>query len=454
MKNFFKKYKIEVMIFFTAFLVRVFYAIFIEAKFGQDVFVSYSDATVYVKLANNLIHNNIFSEALLYPHLVPDSMRTPGYPVFLAIFQFFKASFLFTIIVQDFLAGMLAVVIYRITVLLFENKKVAMVSAGIFALDPAMIYWSNLLMSDHLAGVFFAVTILLFAQKKYLWSGLSLGVATLVRPVFLYLFPLFYVMLLCLNWSQVKIFFRKKMGSGFAWLRPFFIFTLAFLIVVAPWMGRNYKQFGHFSLSSNGWMAITFFITQPFTTIHNIPFSWPVAPDSYYNFPGVENLTKPNKNTYYRYEFFNHSFYKEQFFAMVKKYPVDYFIFHFGSSAKGFFKADYDYLVNHVLLPKVPQFPRVITKIFMLFYFLLWYSLCFFALTTIFYKKYRIWAIFFLAFPLLNVLLTGPISAGSGAGRYNMAFSPFMVILGCLGIFAVYNKLKIKAIKSKSGVSS
>lgn len=439
--NFLRRYRVEAILFCLAFFVRALYAVIIQQLFGTDVFVSYSDATVYVKLANNIIHHHIFSEALLYPHLVPDAMRTPGYPAFLALFQFMKAPFFVTVLIQDMLAGGLTVLLYSFASNVFQQKKVGMITAVVFALDPAMMYWTNLLMSDHFAGVFFALAIFLFAKKRFGWAGAAFGIAALTRPVFFYLFPLLPAMILYQN-RKIFLEYLRHGRSLFAVFKPVLLITIFFALMVVPWMGRNYAQFGQWSLSSNGWMAIHFFISRPFSEAHNISFSWPVAPESYYNFPGVEKLTKPNKNTYYRYEFFNHPFYKKHFADMVREYPLEYAVFHLGSSAKGFFKADYDYLMNHVLLPEIPQIPKAATNAFQFFYFSIWYSLCLLAISVVFYKKYRAWAVFLLSFPLLNVLLIGPISAGLGAGRYNLQFFPFFVLLGVLGGCLLSQRLK------------
>ena len=438
--RFLQKYHVEIILFLIAFLLRAVYAIVIQNGFGSDVFVSYSDATVYVKLANNIIHNNIFSEALLHPELVPDAMRTPGYPVFLVPFKFIGAPNIIIVLFQDILAGLLTVIIFRIALLLFKNKFVGIMSAIIFAIDPAMIYWSNLLMSDHLAGFFFSLFVLFFIKKRYGWAGLLLGITAQIRPIFLYLFPIVILMIMYLNREELKNILKTKKIKNKLFLKHTFLILFFFYLVLFPWMARNYKQFGEFSLSSNGWMAIHIYISEPFAKMHNIDHFWLEPPADYYSFPGSDEMPRPNKYTYFHYEYNNHSFYKGYLINLIATHPLDYIRFHLTGSFKGFFKADYYYLIRHVLLSEAPNFPKYIWLPALVVLFTFWYSVVLLALSTLWYKKYRLWTIFLLSFPTLNVLLTGNIASGSNSGRYNMPFYPFFVMLGVLGAYELYCK--------------
>ncbi|OGH59419.1 MAG: hypothetical protein A2725_01155 [Candidatus Magasanikbacteria bacterium RIFCSPHIGHO2_01_FULL_33_34] len=435
-----KKYNIEIILFLLAFSIRAIYAIVIQRMFGEDVFVSYSDTTVYVKLANNILYNNIFSEALVHPELVPDAMRTPGYPLFLLPFRLFSTPYITIVMVQNILAGIVSVLIYKIALLLFNNKYVGIISSVIFSFDPTMIYWSNLLMSDHFAGVFFAFFVLFFIKKKYGLAGLMIGITAQVRPIFLYLFPIVIITLLYMHKDSVKNFLRTKKIKKQPFIKPVVLVVFFFCLVLFPWMARNYKQFGHFSLSSNGWMAIHIYISEPFAKLHNIPHYWLEPPPDYYQFPGSDNMRRPNKYTYYHYEYNNHPFYKEYLRDLITRHPIDFIRFHLTGAFKGFFKADYGYLADHVLLPKKPDFPQYVLKPVVAFLFIFWYGLVLLALSTLMIKKYRLWTSFLLSFLALNVLLTGNIANGSNSGRYNMPFFPFVVMLGVFGAWEIYCK--------------
>ena len=74
----FKKYKIELLVFFTATLVRFAYAIAMQVFYGPHVFVSFSDAAAYLNIAHNLLEHHIFSQGAIASFFLPDPLRTPG----------------------------------------------------------------------------------------------------------------------------------------------------------------------------------------------------------------------------------------------------------------------------------------------------------------------------------------------------------------------------------------
>lgn len=440
MKSFWTKHKTEAIIFFVAVVVRVAYALMLQGMFGSDVFTSYSDANEYRIIAGNIAQHGVFSEATVAPQLVLDAMRTPGYPAWLALFQWFKLPYFVAICVQDILAGIVAVLIYRLALLLFNNRRAGIGAAIIFAFDPAAIYWANLLMSDHFAGVFFITATWLLAKKKYGWAGVVYGITTLIRPVFFYLFPLVIVMIVWLHRNTIRESLKNK--TVLASMRPIIVMTLFFFLVIFPWMIRNKVHFNTWALSSNGWVAIHYFTTVPFAVAHHELYAWPKPPTTYYPIPDSAVTEGPGRDILYSYEFSNHPFYKDAWFTLFQKYPLDYLRFHFGSAFRSFFNADYDYLVRYVLLAKVPAFPLFFTKIFTLFFYTLWYGLCVLSLWTLFKKDYRVWGLFLLAFPICNAIITGPVGDGSSRGRYNLPFFPFYVLLGVVAALDVYDRFK------------
>ena len=430
MIDFFKKYRIEIFIFCLTVFIRMTYAFSIQSFFGEDVFLSYSDAFIYEVLAKNMVSSGVFSEALVAPELVPDAMRTPGYPIFLAIFEYLNVPRILIIFAQNILAGIIAVLIYRLSLGMFNSHLSGIIASAFYAFDPTAIYWTNLLMSDQFAGFFFILTVYLFWKKKYAWSGVALGITALIRPIFLYLAPIFLLAFIFIDIEK-----SKKIKALF--------FTFSFLVVVFPWMLRNYFLFGSWQLSSNGWMAIHFFTSSEFASKYGITHTWPETPEDFYNVSGADetgivgSTIGPKRQTLYYYEFSNQPFYKKYFFNLVRAHPFDFTVFSLKSSFKTFIKADYDYLMNHVLLPEAP-WVKPIVRPFIIFSYTLWYLILALAVVPIFYKKHRFWTVFILSFPVLNALLTGAIGDGSSQGRYNLPFLPFFLLLGAAGVYELW----------------
>ena len=286
-----------------------------------------------------------------------------------------------------------------------------------------------------------------------------MGITALIRPVFLYLSPLIFILFYFLNKKKITddIDDEKKIIS-LSLSKQVFLFSLTFFIVLFPWMLRNYLHFGAWQISSNGWVAMHVFTSSEFAQRHKVPHMWPEPPPSFYNIPNPDKgyivgaNIGPRRQVLYSYEFSNQPFYKQYFFNIVKTYPFDYVIFHSISSLRTFLKADYGYLMDHVLIPEVPR-ANFIRWPFMVFFYTLWYLFCALALSTVFYKKHRFWAIFLLSFPILNALLTGPVGDGSSQGRYNLPFLPFYFLLGVVGVMELRKKIKYFKFKKMHGAA-
>src|SRR3989338_8748057 len=193
--------KTEIFLFCLAFGVRFLYAIFVQLKFGSHGFLAYSDAlSFYLQGAENLINHHIFSLNTNPPYM-PDTYRTPLYTFFVAFFLWFKSPFFLIIFAQNIMAGFISVLIYRIGLLLNFSYGVSVFAAILTSLEPASIYWNNLLMSDYLFAFLFVLACYEFFIGRYYWFGALMGLATLTRPTSLYFLP-FFLLFPKLEWRK------------------------------------------------------------------------------------------------------------------------------------------------------------------------------------------------------------------------------------------------------------
>jgi len=428
--------KIEISLFFVAVVVRVAYSAYIQSKFAADVFTSFSDAERYLIMAKNIAFHHSFSEAVVTPELIPDAMRTILYPLFLAFFALIKAPIISIVFVQNIFAGVMAILIYRLSIKLFDLKSVGLVSALFFSLDPAAIYWTNLLMSGNIASLLFLAGLYSFFNKKYGWTGLFLGMTTLTRPIFLYLFPLFLLMYVYLE--RDKIFKKNNTTLDVIKItRGGILMLFVFLLTLFPWSLRNKIQFDTWAISSNGWVAIHAFISPEFASRFDVDYYWPQVPDSFV-YKGL------HREVFYLYEFSNADFYKNYLFDLIKEHPTEYVQFHITSAIKGLANSDYDYLLDHVILPELPSFPMGIAKLLKLLSLVFWYTILLLTAYAVYRGKKRHWMIFFISFPILNNLLTGYISMGPHAGRYMLPFLPIFLILASYGLMIILGDINKK----------
>ena len=123
-----------------------------------------------------------------------------------------------------------------------HSDRIRVLAAGLWALYIPAILYSNLLMSETASAFFLTLTAYLICRKTdgrtaTLTSiGICLGILVLIKPGILIL-----PVLLCFFLPRIGIPFKRLYPAG-----------IAFLLVLAPWIARNYILFDRFALSSNG----------------------------------------------------------------------------------------------------------------------------------------------------------------------------------------------------------
>lgn len=197
-----------------------------------------SDSSDYARLADNLIENQTFSTDQTAPY-TPEIHWPIGYPGFLAITKFISGDFVLAAVVQTALSALSAVLIFLIVVR-FVPPYIAVLPSIIFTLDPSITYYN---ISIHSDGFFTSLIFILVYALLVLGSektlrpyvffilGAFLGFTTLVRPIAQFLvivLPILFIVLAYTHYTKKQL--AVRIG----------IFTLGFLILISPWMVRNY----------------------------------------------------------------------------------------------------------------------------------------------------------------------------------------------------------------------
>ena len=402
-----KNHKTEIWIFFLAFGVRFLYAVSVQVKFGSQGFLAYSDAfSFYLPLAKNLVENHIFSMSAAPPY-VPDAYRTPLYPLFLASFLWFKLPIFAIVFAQNVLAGFMAVLVYRIGILIFNSRNVGFFAAVFMSVEPMSVYWNNLLMSDYLFAFLFILAFYYFVLRRYYQFTLFFGLATLTRSVGIYFFPLFLIMMF---WRQIG-------------LKKIIVSTTLFLAVLFPWMLRNKIVFDTWQLSSASWYNLYGVVTSIFADREGFILPRPQLPP---------------------YDPANIPFYQRHFFEIFKERPWAYAKFYASVVLESLSKNPYFYLTNYVLKPKLPQlFDENFGKwIFAAAaaVWAFWALLYAFALLLFFEKKARIWFYLIFLFFLVNAASVGALGLGADMSRYMLPLTPFILLFAGAGFNFIYKK--------------
>lgn len=255
----YKKYRI---LFITALTARLLFFILVKPwePFVQENIILQSDAKSYHLLATHLLSQNEF----VNESGAPESLRTPLYPLFLSLSYFlFGQNPVIPIIFQIILDCISCVLLFHI-IKKYTTANIAFISSLFYALDPYLIFFSVTLLSETLF-IFILITATLFLtgsmqshSQKYFYiyitlAGCFFGLATLVRPISLYLvivIPLFLLLVKRKSFKPVLI------GAA--------VFITAFCLSVLPWGIRNINTFGTLSLSTSGSFNLLALYVSPF----------------------------------------------------------------------------------------------------------------------------------------------------------------------------------------------
>lgn len=200
------------------------------------------DAKGYALLADNLLEHGVFSVASQPPYY-PESFRSPGYPVFLAVLFSAFHNWTAVLFAQVALLSVMPVLLYLL--LRPYHERAAFWGSILFALEPVHLYLSSTLLSDALfATLFLASLLCLERASSGSWrygvaGGLVLGAAILVRPIAMFL-PLLYIVYVLLP--------RPRKAQ---WLAATAI-VAGVILVVLPWSLRNWAHFHSLNISSVG----------------------------------------------------------------------------------------------------------------------------------------------------------------------------------------------------------
>ncbi len=213
------------------------YFVFTEGKY------LYPDSPMYLELAENLVKHHVFSMSRFEPFL-PHVFRTPGYPGFLAFFKFLGLQNpYFIVLVQEFIYAATIIIFYFLSQGLFDRN---IIRGGLIflLLEPGGLAYPKLLLSEVLFFPTLVISVLLIGQYlrknrlRYLVvAGLVMGIGALIRPGMMYLPLVLAITMILFNIRNLK-----------RWLDAA-VLILIFVLVISPWLTRNYHCFGKIFMS-------------------------------------------------------------------------------------------------------------------------------------------------------------------------------------------------------------
>lgn len=229
------------VLFFAGCAARILIFITGHIKSGPEFYLNYGDAGGYTTLAKNIVAGNGFSWEK-EPPFFPNGNRTPGYPLFLAASYALGGSFYPVIFLQIVLGAVIPILGYKILKELDFSEPVSRIAGIFLAVEPFFAAHSVFLLTEVLFIFLFLSALFLFISSRrkirkpwYIFAvaAFLLGLAALVRPIGLYLIPIFG-------------FFALFMDNGLLRKRALIGIMVLFIGfgTIFPWLWRNYNQFG------------------------------------------------------------------------------------------------------------------------------------------------------------------------------------------------------------------
>jgi len=415
--------------------------LFISYGFPDEDFLKHSDQSKYLKLSE------VLSEKLAYDQRF-GFVRLPIYPLFISLVSQISEKLYFIILIQHLIGALTIIIIFKIGKLF--SLEIGLLSALFASINLNLIGQSNFILTESIFIFFFSLFI--FAYLKFLKgtktkyiiiSSFFLAFSALVRPVVIYLPFIIIIFTLFL-----KINFLKKIKLSF-------LFIICYLIVVSPWLLRNYHYHSSFSFSSqegstiigwylphidqfekkidlqkarelrsNDWQETV--IKLP-NEIQNNPFKFERAVKVY----AYNEILKFNKFSIFQAWFWGSL--KNIFSPAMADVAYFYQIPHssfYQTSGDSFLKQTSNFLFKNSNL--FYSF-LIISSLILTLIFRVIQLHGFFCIA----KYYRVEFMFFLVTILYFLIINGPI----GSAKYRIPFEPILIIYLAFSIAALKNYL-------------
>jgi 4-amino-4-deoxy-L-arabinose transferase-like glycosyltransferase len=195
-----------------------------------------NDALAYHQLAACILERASFCY---------NAVRVPGYPAFIALVYGLVGLHPWAVLLANTAVSLATVAVsYKLGQLLF-SKRIGLAAAELIATDPAHIFLPMDMYSDVLFSFLFLCSFYFLCRglldqryRDFAVSGVLMGMAALVRPIaqYYWLIPVALAMI----WPIAPLARRLTWAA---------LLGLSLLLVLSPWLARNYFLYDEVSLS-------------------------------------------------------------------------------------------------------------------------------------------------------------------------------------------------------------
>lgn len=199
------------------------------------------DSPSYLAPAANLLEGRGFLDAAGGP----ETLRTPGYPLFVVPFLWMGLNLKYLVLCQHLMRALIALAVVTFAFRISHSRKSALIAGVLYCIDLPTLESANSILTEMLFTTILTIIFLLLwnesRNQHEHWTravviGLLCGAAALIRPIGIFFFLPATVYL----WL-VRERFR---------IRASLVFVMSFACLPLLWMARNYHQTGYFIFSS------------------------------------------------------------------------------------------------------------------------------------------------------------------------------------------------------------
>lgn len=216
-----------------------------------DWTTQWTDQDGYRRLGQVLASTGKFTRFPDAPTFVPEVLRTPLYPMFVAVlYRVFGIHHLPVALAQTFIFALICIVVYAIARRV-APEPIAVAASAATALFPPIPYFGALVMTEVWTTLLFTISMWLAVSaladrgmRRFVWLGVLLALTTLSRPVFA-LFPFALSALGLIVFPMLHVRERPRLAQ---WT----VMLAAFTLTMSPWFAYNYVTLGRFTLSPAG----------------------------------------------------------------------------------------------------------------------------------------------------------------------------------------------------------
>ena len=212
--------------------------------------VAWSDQGGYQQLGAAMARSGEFTRFPESPVFIPEVIRTPGYPAFVAvIYRLFGERTLPVAIAQGVVFAFICLIVYAIAKRV-AGDRAATVAAVMTALFPPLPYYGALVLTEVWTTFMMVLACLVCLRamqhdrfRDFILAGALFSATTIVRPAFVLLpFGLAIAMPLLVPSERSR---SRRLGQWAA-------LAVAAAVTLAPWFTYNYVYLDRFTLSPAG----------------------------------------------------------------------------------------------------------------------------------------------------------------------------------------------------------